>query len=288
MAEQRSICEAFDQLAGRYDRCAGLEQEIGRRLLERCEFQRLAPACIVDLGCGTGVASAELKRRYRDAQVIGLDCSRAMLARLRGRSKLLRPLRGVCGDLSALPLAAGSVDLLYSNLACHWAPELAVVFDELRRVLRPDGMLLFTLPGRGSLPELRRTWCESFDSDDSALPIYPDVLETGDALVRAGFREPVMDTDRITLHYRDLESLLGELEATGAALAIGGWSRWRAAAERLRRAFEPLLADGRYPLSWEIVYGIAFGPQEGQPRRGRDGEVATFSVDSLLKSRRMG
>jgi malonyl-CoA O-methyltransferase len=286
--EQQAIRNAFDRLAGRYDRYAALEQEVGGRLLERCDFQRLAPARIVDLGCGTGLASAALKRRYRDAQVIGLDCSRAMLARQRARSKLLRPLRSVCGDLSALPFAAGSVDLLYSNLACHWAADLAQVFDQLRRVLRPDGMLLFTLPGRGSLPELRRAWQESIDAGDSALPIYPDVLETGDALVQAGFREPVMDTDRITVHYPDLESLARELEATGAALAIDGWERWHAAADRLREAFLPLLVDGRYPLSWEIIYSIAFGPQEGQPRRTPDGEVATFAVDSLLKSRRMG
>ena len=288
MPQPQSIRETYDRLAARYDRYAALEQEVGRRLLERCEFQRLAPARIVDLGCGTGVASVELKRRYRPAQVIGLDGSRAMLAHLRGRSKLLRPLRGVCGDLFALPFAAGSVDLLYSNLACHWAPDLGAVFDEMRRVLRPDGMLLFSLPGRSSLPELRQAWSGAFHGEESALPVYPDVLETGDALVRAGFCEPVMDTDRITLHYPDLESLAAELEATGAAQAIADWERWQAGADRLRETFAPFLTGGRYPLSWEVIYGVAFGPRDGQPRRTADGEVATFTVDSLLKSRRMG
>jgi malonyl-CoA O-methyltransferase len=223
---------------------------------------------------------------FRKAQVIGVDVAPSMLAGLQRRSGLLRPLRGVCGDISALPFAADSVDLLFANLVNYWSPDPAVVFDEYRRVLRPDGMLLFTTLGPGTFPELRVAW--SAVDPQVLLPHFPDLLEVGDALVAAGFREPVMDTEQITLFYPSLAALAEELEATATALLIPGWERWRAEKTRLEAAFSSHLAGTRLPLGYEIVYGTAFGPREGQPRRTAGGDVVTFSVDSLLKSRPMG
>jgi malonyl-CoA O-methyltransferase len=281
-----TVREAFDRAAGDYDRHAALEQEVCRRLLERCDFHRQLPGRVLDLGCGTGAGAHALKRKFRQAQVIGLDFSPAMLARMRRRSSLLRPLRAVCADLARLPFAQQSMDLLFSNLANHWSPDPAVLFDEFRRVLRPGGMLLFTILGPATLAELREAW-----AGVGALSLphrLPDLMEVGDSLVAAGFREPVMDTERITLHYPGLGELARELECTGSSLLIPGWERWREEQERLEEALAPLLIKGRFPVTYEIIYGTAFGPSEGQPRRSRDGDVATFSVDSLLKSRPMG
>jgi malonyl-CoA O-methyltransferase len=223
---------------------------------------------------------------FRQAQVIGVDVAPSMLAGLRRRSGLLRPLRGVCADIAALPFAAGSVDLLFANLVNHWSADPAAVLDEYRRVLRPDGMLLFTALGPDTFRELREVW--SVVDPQVLLPHFPDLLEVGDALVAAGFREPVMDMEKITLHYPGFEALAGELEATAIPLLIPGWERWRTEQSRLEAAFAPLLVESRYPLSYEIVYGTAFGPREGQPRRTAGGDVVTFSVDNLLKSRPMG
>jgi malonyl-CoA O-methyltransferase len=175
---------------------------------------------------------------------------------------------------------------LFANLVHHWSPNPAAVLDEYRRVLRPDGMLLFTTLGPGTFRELREAWA-SVDPQ-VLLPHFPDLLEVGDALVAAGFREPVMDMEHITLHYPSLEALAGELEATATALLIPGWERWRAERPRLEAAFSPHLAGTRFPLGYEVVYGTAFGPREGQPRRTAGGDVVTISVDSLLKSRPMG
>ena len=85
LPQQREMRQAFDQAAGHYDRHAALEQEVARRLLERLGHQRRPAECILDLGCGTGRACAELKRLNRKAQVIGLDSSRSMLAQTRNR-----------------------------------------------------------------------------------------------------------------------------------------------------------------------------------------------------------
>ena len=283
MPDARTIRAAFDRVAASYDQHAALEQEVCRRLLERCEFQRQPPRRILDLGCGTGQGSEALKRKYRKSQVIGLDFSLAMLGFLRRRSSLLRPVRPVCGDMSMLPFVHGSMDLVFSNLAHHLCTDPVVQFDELRRVLRPDGLLLFATLGPGSLAELREAW-GAVDDSVAAWPL-PDLMEIGDALVAAGFREPVMDMERITLHYPDLDALAHELEGTGGSLLLDGWEKWKSERQRLEMALSARLLEGRFPVTYEIIYGTAFGPPEGQPRRTRDGDVATFSVDSLLKSR---
>lgn len=273
----------FCRIAERYDEHAALEQEVLARLLERTSFIRQSPVRILDLGCGTGQGSAGLKQQFRKAQVIGLDISPAMLERMCRRSSMLRPLRPVCADMGALPFAARSMDLVFSNLAGFWCPQPTQMFSEIRRVIRPGGMFLFSTFGPATLAELARAW-GSVDARVE-VPTFPDLLETGDALVAAGFTEPVMDMEKITLSYGAVEALLEELEATGTSMLIRDWERGRQSIEALRTAFRPLLTEGRYPLSFEIVYGTAFGPQEGQPVKTPEGDIATFSVESLLKTR---
>jgi len=282
----REVRETFNLVAEYYDRHAALEQEVGRRLLERCGFQKRPPQRILDLGCGTGAGCEALKRQFRRAQVIGLDAAPAMLTRLRRRSTLLRPLRPVCGDFARLPFARASMDLLVSSMALHWSPDLATLFDECRRVLHPDGMLLFATLGPGSLAELDEAWAE-IGASASVVPL-PDLMQVGDALMAAGFREPVMDMERITVQYPGLAALTRELEGTGVSRLVGGWAEGQALGVSLERALESRQVAGRIPITFEIVYGTAFGPPEGQPRRTPEGEIATFSVDSLLKSRPMG
>jgi malonyl-CoA O-methyltransferase len=279
------IRENFDRLAESYDSHAALEQEVATRLLERTVFNRLAPSRILDLGCGTGTASAALKSQFRQAQVIGLDSSPLMLEQLKHKSRLFKPLKAICADATALPLAAQSVDMVFSSLVNHLLDD-AALFTEMRRVLRPEGMLMFATLGPQSLAELGSAW-GGLD-ETVQLTVFPDLMELGDALFAAGFREPVMDTERITLQYPDLKSMMLELEATGASLLISGWEKWESAYEQLADGFEALLVDGKYPITFEIVYGMAFGPPESQPRKTDQGDIVTISVDSLLKSRPMG
>ena len=286
MPDPREVRETFNRVADCYNRHAALEQEVCRRLLERCEFQRRPPQSILDLGCGTGAGCEALKRQFRRAQVIGLDAAPAMLARMRRRGTLLRPLRPVCGDLGRLPFARASLDLLFSSMALHWSPDLAVFFDECRRVLRPDGMLLFATLGPGSMAELGEAWAEAGAA--ASLEPLPDLMEIGDTLMSAGFREPVMDMERITLEYPSQEALVRELECTGTSMLVLGWEAWKTASQALQTPIEPRPADGGLSVTFEILYGTAFGPPEGQPRRSAHGDIATFSVDSLLTSRKLG
>ena len=274
---------AFERVAGRYDQHAALERETGDRLLERLTFLRQSPDRVLDLGCGTGVASEQLKQRFEAARVICLDASPQMLAGVQRRSSPALPLDPLCGDLGALPLAARSVDLVFSNLALYWSPDPIRLFAELRRILRPGAMFLFSTLGTSSMQELVQAWYGERAVDDG--PAFADLLELGDALMAAGFSEPVMDTDRITLTYPGPQALCADLEGTGNSMLFADWSERVGNAGALERALAPIEVGGRYPLTFEIVYGVAYGPPEGQPQRTAEGEVATFSVDSLLRSR---
>jgi len=285
LSNMRNSRGPSEPIADRYDDHAALETEVGSRLLERTTFKRKAPEYILDLGCGTGTASASLKQQFRKARVIGMDRSLGMLTKLLRRSGMLKPLRAVCGDLAALPFATRSTDMLFSNLAVYWCPDPVTMFSEFRRVLRPDGMLLFSTLGPSTLRELRAA-CSRLDASVE-WPQFPDLMEVGDALMSAGFREPVMDMEMIVLNYPDIDSMLTELQVTGNSRLIQGWDDVRRAGGKLQDAWEPITSDDTFSLSFEIVYGVAFGPQDGQPVKTRDGDVATFPVESLRRRRKV-
>lgn len=283
MAEAPQFQAQFNRVAGIYDRHAALEQEVCKRLLERTAYLRAEPRHILDLGCGTGGGSASLKKAFRKSRVVGLDFSPAMLAQLQRKSSLLRRLVPVCADMDRLPLADASVDLVFSNLANYWSRSPTTLYAEIRRVLRPDGMFLFSTLGPETYEQLRLAWA---GLDDAAqLPIFADVLEVGDALAAAGFEQPTMDVDRITLEYRSLETLMSELEATGASLLVRGWHSDASVQERLAAAWPRLGGARTYPLGFEIIYGAAFAPATPERRIIQDPDVVSISVDSLLKSR---
>lgn len=276
----------FDQVAERYDQHAVLQREIGSRLVERLDFRRQEPSVILDLGCATGDSCRTLAGQYPDTKILALDSSTAMLARLKPDET--SGLTGLCADMHVLPLATHSVDMVFSNLAIAWGRDLQTIFTGLRRVMKPGAILVFTCFGPDTLSGLKSAWYKT--GGRSPIPDFPDMHDVGDELVRAGFREPVMDTDRLTLEYPSLPAMLTELEATGITL-IGG-ENWHEAIDvtgpdQLSEAYARSQRDDRFPVVFEIVYGTAFAPEEGQPVKTAEGDVATFSIDSLrVKSTR--
>ena len=279
---RREVRRAFDRAAAGYDAHAALQAEVGARLLERLDYAPTDSRCILDLGCGTGHASEALAQRFPDARVVALDWAPAMLAET---ARNAPSASAVCADLMALPLAARQFDLVFSNLALQWVTDWPAALAGLRRILKPDGLLLFSTFGPDTLQELRSAWAEV--DDDVHVNEFPDLHDVGDLLVRSGFSEPVMDADRLTVTYADPLTMMRELKAIGAHNAARARRRGLTGRRTLRRLLSAFEAygtdDGRYPATYEVVYGAAFGPQEGQPIRDAGGEVATFSVESLRR-----
>jgi malonyl-CoA O-methyltransferase len=285
--DKKAVWRAFDRAASSYDQHAVLQHEIESRLLERIEFKRFEPGVVLDLGCGTGSASHSLARQFKQAMVIALDWSTAMLAETGAGERAGPGSTGlVCrinADMHALPLATRSVDLVFSNLVLPWSYDLPAIFREFRRIMNPDAMLIFSYFGPDTLYELKQAW--RVVDDFPHVNDYPDMHDIGDELLAAGFREPVMDAERLTLQYQDVMSLMRELKGMGAHNVACQRFRGLTGKARLKgmlEAYEKFCRNDRYPASYEVLYGIAFAPAEGQPVKTPDGDMVTFSVEALL------
>lgn len=267
------VRRAFELAADTYDRVAVLQRAVGERLIERLDLVKLRPAALLDAGSGTGACTRLLARRYRRARVVALDLARAMLARARATAGWFDRSAYVCGDAERLPLRADYFDLVVSNLTLQWCDPDAV-FGEFLRVLRPGGLLMFTSFGPDTLKELRAAWDEG-DPGAAHVHHFIDMHDLGDALVRAGFAEPVMDVERFTLTYSTVEGVLRDLKALGAHNALATQRRGLTGKARYRRfveAYERRRADSVLPASYEIVYGHAWAPPQRAPA-ARPGEV---------------
>jgi malonyl-CoA O-methyltransferase len=261
--DRAQVRRAFDRASNAYEAAAVLQARVRQELLERLNLVGLAPQAVLDLGCGTGSASRELKRRYRHARVLALDFAPGMLRAARRHLSLWRRFDRVCADALRLPLRTGSIGLVFSNLMLQWCDDLDAALAEARRVLAPGGFLTFSTFGPDTLRELRSAW--SAVDAASHVSEFLDMHDIGAALARARFSEPVLDVDRIELTYADTLALAHDLRAIGAQNAraarnrgLTGRSRWRA----MTQAYEPFRRDGRLPATYEIIYGAAWAPPQ--------------------------
>ncbi|GMV02255.1 MAG: hypothetical protein AMXMBFR52_19110 [Burkholderiales bacterium] len=276
-----AVRRQFSRRAATPGRADFLFAEVEARMLGRLEVVRLAPRSVVDVGCGAGRGLLALKKRYPQAELVGLDfapgmtrAARAALAppapgfftRLRARAPQARPVAHiVTADAHALPLADSSVDLVWSNLALHWfeSPERAL--GEFHRIARPGALLHFSFFGVDTLAELRALGARTMH--------FHDLHDVGDLLGAAGFAEPVMDSERLALSWADAAAMLADLRALGGNALRGRFHGLLGRAQRhawLRELESLRRIDGRLHASVELVYGHAWCPQR---KRRADGLV---------------
>ena len=267
----------FDRAAASYAEAAVVQREVGNRLLERFDIMRIAPSVVLDVGCGPGTHTAALAARFPDATVIAVDHSPAMVARAAplapkqgwlarltgGRGKAGKgEIRGLVADMNELPLSREHADVLWSNFALQWANDLPALFAEWNRVLKVGGVMMFTAPGPDTLIELRRAISRDESEADKYVHRFTDLHDIGDMLVHAGFADPVMDMEVITLEYATINALWRDLKAQGATNAMQTRSRRVMTPRKLRALEEALDAsrrdDGPIRMSVEVIYGHAW------------------------------
>jgi len=245
-----------------------LSREVERRMAERLDYVRLAPERFLDAGAGIGQGLKQLTDRYPSALPIAMDSAHALLAQVGARYSLLdrakamlsrRQPRLICADFTRLPFATGSFQLVWSNLALAWARDPLEAFKEFRRILDVGGLIMFSTYGPDTLKELRQAFAAADELPHTLC--FVDMHDLGDMLVAAGFSDPVMDMEVITLTYADFDALAADLRCTGQANAASGRRRGlmgRTAYQAMRNAYEGMRSQGRLPVTIEVVYGHAW------------------------------
>ncbi len=272
--DDTGIRKSFDRASVTYEASAVLQARVGDELLERLDFFKFAPEVVADLGAGTGRLTGELKRRYRRANVIALDIAPGMLREAKRHMSFFRRFGRVCADVRYLPFADASIDIAVSNLMLQWCDDLDTAFREVRRVLKPDGLFAFTTFGPDTLRELRAAWAAV--DGHSHVNTFIDMHDIGDALVRAGLTEPVLDVERLTLTYQDVLALMRDLKVIGAHNVTAGRPRGltgRGALRRVEAAYESARREGLIPATYEVIYGAAWGSAGKRAASVVDGEV---------------
>ena len=273
MLDKKNTRQHFERAADTYDGSAVLQREIAKRVGKRLDYIKLQPNTALDIGCGTGYLTHDLLKRYPKANVIALDLAFNMVKKTIKESNQdwtvrLNPLKrrsqgkpqALCADAEQLPLKSDSVDLIVSNLMLQWSNDLAKTFTGFHSLLSPNGLLLFTTFGPDTLKEMRESWA-SVDETPHTSP-FIDMHEIGDALLQAGFINPVTDMEVITMTYSSVRQLMKDLKNIGASNTHSGRSKGLMGKQKLE-AFEQAYEQfktvvGLYPASWEIVYGHAW------------------------------
>lgn len=273
--DKASVRASFEKAAHSYDAAAVLQREVCDRMAERLDYIKHEPAVVLDAGSGTGYGAAALRRRYPEARVLELDLAQAMLQTSRekqreGQGMLSRLFRRqepwqVCADIERLPLADNSVDMIWSSLTIQWINEPDGVFAEFQRVLKPGGMLMFSSLGPDTLHELRSAF--SHADGGSHVNHFIDMHDLGDALLKGGFAEPVMDMEKIVMTYGEAKGVMQDLKGIGAHNVTAGRQRGlmgKHAWQRVCAAYEAFRRDGQLPATYEVVYGHAWKSEKSR------------------------
>lgn len=279
----------FDSAAQGYDEISVLQKEISERLLERLDLIRIDPRMILDLGSGTGAAARRLERKYRKSNVVQADFAIQMLRRSAASGRRLFSRQAyVCADAELLPFRNGAVDMAFSNLMMQWSNDLDRLIKEVCRVMAPAGLFIFSSFGPDTLKELRECW--SGIDDETHVNVFMDMHDVGDALVRAGFVNPVMEAETVTMTYGGVMQLFRDLKSLGAGNVTGGRRRTLTGKARLKRvidAYENFRTENRIPATYEVVYGHAWSREAGlHGGQALENGTYTVPVSTLKKSKK--
>ena len=262
-----------------------IQREIGSRLLARLDYIKLKPRKILDLGSGSGVFSEALKKKYRQAQIVSLDISFPMLQMIQKRQSWRRKWHSVQANMIHMPFPTGTFDLIFANQTIHWYQPAMPVLQEIHRIMCPDACFLFTTLGPDTFLEMRAAWAHA--DDYAHTNTFLDMHDWGDALMHVPFQDPVMDQEKITCHYPSLLDLLNSLKKQGVRNmhahrnpGLTGVQAYR----RFEQAYRQCkTAQGKFPLTYEVVYGHAW---RGNFSSRSEGNAVYIDVQSLKNNKK--
>lgn len=282
---KQAVARNFGQAASSYYQVNSLQNVVAKNLLERMELMKLTPATMLDMGSGPGTSSSMLEKSFRKTRIIEADISVGMLAESRRRSRKFFSRRSwLCTDAEMPAIRSSSIDIVFSSLMLQWCNEPDLVFREIDRLLKPDGLFIFSSFGPDTLKELRNSW-RAVD-EESHVNTFLDMHDVGDALLRSGLENPVLETEYITFKYDDASTLMRDLKQLGAQNSNQGRRKSLTGKTRMQAMlaeYEKCRVEGKLPASYEVVYGHAWKPGQVLSRSTGPG-VASYSLDALRDS----
>lgn len=283
--DTRKLIESFNAAAGRYQEVSVLQIAVGEQLLDRLGYMKTVPGLILDLGSGPGVTARSLSRLYPDSRIIEMDIAENMLNISRNNSKKIFSRHNfICADAQQAPVRTRSIDVVFSNLMLQWCNSLDQLFREIFRALNNNGLFIFSTLGPDTLQELRTSWAAV--DDQIHVNTFIDMHDLGDALTRAGFESPVMETDYITLTYDKVYDLMGELKKLGAHNINTERHRGLTGKNsffKMCEEYEKRRSNCKLPATYEVIYGHAWVPDIDVNMVDARGQTF-FPVDVLRKT----
>jgi malonyl-CoA O-methyltransferase len=253
---RRDVQRRFDRAASSFDSADFVHSVTRDGLFTRLDPVVIEAKTVVDLGSATGSGTRLLAKRFRGAHVVAVDLAHEMLVAARRKQTWFSRNSLVQATAEAIPLSDHSVDVVFANMLLPWFSDPTAIFAEVARVLRKDGLFVFATLGPDSLSELRQAWRAVDDSQH--VNDFLDMHNLGDAAVRCGLRDPVLDVDHLTVTYNDHNALFQDLTAVGARNSLRsrepslfGAARFMAMTDALRGATQ----DGVLSFNLELVYG---------------------------------
>ncbi|MDG2395773.1 malonyl-ACP O-methyltransferase BioC [Candidatus Thioglobus sp.] len=246
-----AVRASFNKASNNYNDHAFLQKEIATRLDAKLNVITANSGVILDLGAGTGLLSQNLHKRFPDAQLICLDFAQNSLKNNQSTNK-------ICANANHLPLADNSVNIVISSLMMQWCPDLKQLFSECHRVLKNDGLILFSTFGPDTLKELKKSW--SVVDGETHVNTFTDMHDIGDQLLQNGFQSPIMEMETLILTYETVIDLLKDLKAIGAqtvntrSKALMGKDKFKL----MTQMYESYRSEAKLPATYEVVYGHAW------------------------------
>lgn len=281
--EKSKVARSFAAAAQHYDDVAVLQRQTADELLERLDLCRLSPETMLDLGAGTGRNLMLLQQRFPKAELFAMDIAVDMLNQAERRYKKdagikrwlpgQQRLKRIAGDAEHIPLRTHSVDLVFANLALQWC-EPQRCFQEIQRVLKPGGLLIYTSLGPDTLSELRQAWAEV--DDYPHVNLFYDMHDVGDAMTAAGLADCVLDIDKYTLNYDSPMAMMRDLKILGAHNVNAGRRRGLTGKNTMQSviaAYEQQRVNNMIPASYEVIFGHAWKLTPSQTSH-EDGSVS--------------
>jgi malonyl-CoA O-methyltransferase len=262
----RHVRANFDRAATHFSSADFVHRAAADGLLQRLQPMKVQPRVIADLGSALGAGSKQLARQFPGAYVLSIDLSAKMLKNAKRSKRWFSKVRELQADAMKLPLATGSIDFVFANMLLPWINDARAFLGEVARVLRVDGVFIFSTLGPDSLAEIRSAWKNT--DDELHVHHFPDMHNLGDTIMRANLCDPVLDIDYLSVTYRDPETLFSELAAAGARNSLHDRRHTLTGKGRIKKfrdQLQPRPDEDVIELNLELVFGHAFGKGPALP-----------------------